>query len=191
MIKYFFTALLSLSLLPGLALAEKADSAKPIHVSAGSLLLKDLEREAIYTGHVLLRQGTLRLSGDQLKISENARGYRILTLTGDKATMLQRRDAKTPGVEEWMYGEAESITYTESNGQIQLKKRAKVEHRENGQVKDMTEGDYLLYDSIRSRTIIEGGSSGRAHAVIAPKKSSSVQEPQSTQLHRADQLSKQ
>lgn len=189
MTKIFFPILLALSFIPGISSAEKADSTQPISVTAGSLQLNNIEREAIYTGHVVLQQGTLRLTGEQLKISENARGYRVLVLTGKKATMLQRRDEKQPGIEEWIYGEAERIVYTESNGQILLTKRARVEHRENNLVKDMTEGDSLLYDAIRSRTIIQGTSSNRAHAVIAPKKSSSTSITTTTRLQQANELS--
>ena len=91
------------------------------------------------------------------------------TLTGQLATFRQRRDQKVKGVEEWISGKAEQIVYEEQTGIVTLTGQALVERSENGIVKDRARGSKIVYDTIRSRTIIQGSNGGRASTVIAPR----------------------
>lgn len=168
--KKLLLSAIALGLFSTLCVAETADQNKPITVQADTFMADEIKQKATYRGRVDVRQGTLHMTGNQLDLSENAKGYKKMVLTGKLATFRQRRDAKVPGVEEWIYGEAQTITYDETNGHVTLKKDAKVQRLENGVVKDQTQGSEIVYDTYRSRTIIKGSKDGRASTVIAPRK---------------------
>ena len=166
--KWFITSL-ALALSSTMALADATDREKPISVESSSFKADQVNQVATYVGNVVVRQGTLKMTGANLVITENAKGYRQMELTGKNAQFRQRRDPQVKGVEEWFQAEAERIVYEESNGIITLYQNAKVARTENGIVKDQTEGSRIVYDSHRSRTIIQGSSGGRASTVIAPR----------------------
>lgn len=162
-----FTLLLALAV-PAVY-AESKDREKPIEVQANHFYGDELKQTATYTGSVRVDQGTMRLTGQKLVLQETASGYRKGTLTGQLATFRQRRDQKVKGVEEWISGKAEQIVYEEQTGIVTLTGQALVERSENGIVKDRARGSKIVYDTIRSRTIIQGSNGGRASTVIAPR----------------------
>ena len=162
-----FTLLLALAV-PAVR-AESKDREKPIEVQANHFYGDELKQTATYTGSVRVDQGTMRLTGQKLVLQETASGYRKGTLTGQLATFRQRRDQKVKGVEEWISGKAEQIVYEEQTGIVTLTGQALVERSENGIVKDRARGSKIVYDTIRSRTIIQGSNGGRASTVIAPR----------------------
>ena len=114
----------------------------------------------------------MRLTGQKLVLQETATGYKKGTLTGNLATFRQKRDPKVKGVEEWVSGRAQQIVYEEQTGIVTLTGQALVQRSENGVVKDSARGNKIIYDTIRSRTIIQGNSGGRASTVIAPRSNS-------------------
>ncbi len=174
----------------GAAMADSTDRQKPISIEASSFKANQVEQIAIYTGKVSVRQGTLYMTGDRLEITESAKGYRQMVLTGNNATFRQRRDPRIKGLEEWMEAEARQIVYEESSGIITLKKNARVARTENGIVKDQTEGSRIVYDTVRSRTIIQGTTSGRAKTVIAPRaKTSPSADAPATKLNSSTKIS--
>ena len=162
-----FTLLLALAV-PAVH-AESKDREKPIEVQANHFYGDELKQTATYTGSVRVDQGTMRLTGQKLVLQDSASGYRKGTLTGQLATFRQRRDQKVKGVEEWISGKAEQIVYEEQTGIVTLTGQALVERSENGIVKDRARGSKIVYDTIRSRTIIQGSNGGRASTVIAPR----------------------
>ena len=152
-----------------LAQAETKDREQPIEIQADHFFGDEIKQIATYTGSVRVDQGTMRLTGQKLILQETSTGYRKATLTGNVATFRQRRDQKVKGVEEWIAGQAQEIVYEERTGIVTLTGKAVVERSENGIVKDRTRGNKIVYDTVRSRTIIQGSSSGRASTVIAPR----------------------
>ena len=147
--RIFFTALV-LSLIVPLAQAETQDRQKPIEIQADHFFGDEIKQEAVYTGSVRVDQGTMRLTGQKLVLVESAAGYR-------------------KGTQEWVSGRAQEIVYEERTGIVTLTGKAVVERSENGVVKDRARGNKIVYDTIRSRTIIQGNSGGRASTVIAPR----------------------
>jgi lipopolysaccharide export system protein LptA len=133
--KWFITSLV-LALSSSIALADASDKEKPISVEATSFKANQVDQIATYSGNVVVRQGTLKMTGAKLIITENAKGYRQMELTGKKAQFRQRRDPSTKGIEEWFEAEAQRIVYEEASGIITLYQNAKVARTENGIVKD-------------------------------------------------------
>ena len=84
----------------GSANAETADRSKPIEINADNFQGDEVQQVAIYTGRVEVHQGTLEILGDKLTVTISPKGYRTITVTGNPVRMKERRDPKTPGVEE-------------------------------------------------------------------------------------------
>ena len=113
---WFFCALGLLSF--GTAHAETADSEQPIQIFSDKFDGDDVKQVAIYTGDVAVHQGTLEIHGNKLVLTVDPQGYRHAVMTplkGKLVTFKQRRDQKTPGVEEWMHGKGDKITYNLTN----------------------------------------------------------------------------
>ena len=162
---WFFCALGLLSF--GTAHAETADSEQPIQIFSDK-----------FDGDVAVHQGTLEIHGNKLVLTVDPQGYRHAVMTplkGKLVTFKQRRDQKTPGVEEWMHGKGDELTYDEKRNVLILTHRAEVARSENGVLKDESKGDKITYNLTNSTAIIDGnkakGPSGRVSTVIAPRDS--------------------
>lgn len=188
--KKWIISSLVLALSSTMAFADATDREKPISVEASSFKADQVNQVATYIGNVIVRQGTLQMNGNKLVITENAKGYRQMELFGKNASFRQRRDPQTKGIEEWFEAQAQRIVYEESNGIITLYQNAKVARTENGIIKDQTEGNRIVYDSRRSRTIIQGSAGGRASTVIAPRnKTNTPTEAPATKLNSSTKIS--
>jgi lipopolysaccharide export system protein LptA len=172
--------------------ADSSDSEQPIQIYADKFDGDDVKQIAIYTGNVAVHQGTLELHGNKLTLTIDPQGFRhgVMTpLAGELVRFKQRRDPKTPGIEEWMHGEGEQLTYNEKTNQLILTKRAKVSRLENGKLMDKSAGERITYNLTDSTAQMDGdkskGTSGRVSTVIAPRNDKPA--PQ-TQKNEAVQL---
>ena len=117
-----FAAALTL-MLPMISFAESGDSDKPVQIFSDKFDGDDVKQVAIYTGNVAVHQGTLEIHGAKLVLSIDPQGFRHAVMTPEKGKLVrfkQRRDQQTPGVEEWMHGEGDKLTYNEKSNQLIL-----------------------------------------------------------------------
>lgn len=159
------------------ALAETADKTKPIQVNADRLDADELKQTAVYSGQVRVTQGTMQITGARLELREDPEGYRTAVVTvptGGFVTFRQRQDPKTPGVEEWVTGEGEKLVYDERADRVTLSTRAKLRRLENGEQRDETAGEVIVYDLRNARSTVDGKSAGtpagRVSTIIAPRR---------------------
>jgi lipopolysaccharide export system protein LptA len=160
------------ALLTGGAAAERADRYKPTHVEADRMLYDDLKQVNVFTGSVVLTQGSIRLSGDRLVLQQDPEGYQYGTATGRLATFRQKRD----GIEEWIEGWGEEIHYDGQTETVRMTGRAKVRRLEGPRVVDEIDGAIIVYDSRSEQYLVEGGAAnaasaagGRVKVVIQPR----------------------
>lgn len=93
-------ALLALLLcLPGAAWALKSDRDKPMHIEADNVELDDQSGVSVYRGDVVITQGTMRITGDQVTVytTPDAKLKRAVSV-GQPATYKQRPDDKPEDV---------------------------------------------------------------------------------------------
>ena len=83
--------------------AERADRQKPIHVESDRMHADDIKQVAVFTGRVVVTQGTFTLCADEVTIHEDKAGNQFGTAVGNPATFREKRD----GVDEWIEGEAQ------------------------------------------------------------------------------------
>ncbi len=152
-----------------IAQAEKADKDKPIEIEADTVTVNDAKKTSIYTGSVIVTQGTLVIHADKLVVREDAIGFQHSTSYGEPTTFKQKREGK----DEYMEGSAQRIEYDGRMDKIQLYTKAWVKRAE-----DIVHGDYIMYDANAEYSEVIGGGpksatsatpTGRVKAIIQPK----------------------
>lgn len=171
---WFLLSCLSLAL-TGTAWAEKADRDKDVEVSADHVTIDDLNQITLFTGHVVLVKGSMRLSGERVEQRQDERGYQhyfIVAQEGGLASFQERRDATQPGVESTVEGVGERVEYDDQSGKLVLVHRALVKRSDNGEQREMASGERIVYDSRHDTYEVDGrtadGQNGRVHLVIPP-----------------------
>ena len=130
--------LVVLLLLSTLSLAEKADRDKPIEIESDTMSMDDTKNVSIYTGDVILTQGTLIIKADELIVREDNQGFQHSTSTGNPTSFKQKRE----GVEEYIEGIGQRIEYDGHMDKVHIYRNAIVK-RGN----DTVMGDYIIYDA--------------------------------------------
>jgi lipopolysaccharide export system protein LptA len=173
MIRPHCLLMLVVGLAPSLAGAERADRNQPTLIVADHQTVDDLKQISVFTGHVVLTKGTIRVTGERMEYREDPEGYQYAVVTAGEdstATFHQRRDPTHPGVEETIDGVAERIEYDNRADTVKLFTRAVVRRFENGCMRDEFTGDRITYDARNSHYDLTGsGPDTRVHARIAPR----------------------
>lgn len=150
------------------AWALPSDRDQPIRIQADSAELDDRQGVAVYRGDVIITQGTLKITGDTVTITQTASGdIDVFTSVGNLAYYEQK-----PAVDKDIvkaYGK--TIQYFASNERIVLIDQAKVIQEGN-----TFEGEKIVYDT-RRQIVNAGRATGgnvstqrpRIDMVIQPK----------------------
>ena len=137
----------------------------------------------------------MKLLGARLELRITPKGYRQATVTGSPARFKQQRDPnpKTPNIDEWIHAQASRIVYDEETDTITLTGGAKLSRTENGQQKDMTQGQQLVYDMRYARSVVDGGvvdgKRQRVTTIIAPRTNKNPAPRDGAALSSAESLS--
>lgn len=127
--------------------ALPSDRDQPIRVQADSAELDDKQGVAVYRGDVVITQGTLKITGDTVTITQNAQGdIDVFTSVGKPAYYEQKPSADKQIVK--AYGL--TIQYFAANERIVLIDQAKVVQEGN-----TFEGEKIVYDT--QRQIVNAG----------------------------------
>jgi lipopolysaccharide export system protein LptA len=168
MVRHFFISFLFM-LLATSAFAEKADKEKPIEIEADTVTVNDAKKVSVYTGNVIVTQGTLLIKADKLVVREDESGFQHSSSYGTPTTFKQKREGK----DEYMEGAALRIEYDGRMDKVQLYTKAWVKKGD-----DIVHGDYIMYDANAEYSEVIGGGpksatpatpSGRVKAIIQPK----------------------
>nr|WP_298172311.1 lipopolysaccharide transport periplasmic protein LptA [uncultured Pseudomonas sp.] len=174
-----FPLLLSLGIALGSAgaWALPSDREQPIRVQADTAELDDKQGVAVYRGDVVITQGTLKITGDKVTITQNAQGdIEVFTAVGKPAYYEQKPAADKQIVK--AYGL--TIQYFAANERIVLIDQAKVIQEGN-----TFEGEKIVYDT--QRQIVNAGRANgvnlttprpRIDMVIQPKNPPAEQQAQ-------------
>lgn len=150
------------------AWALPSDRDQPIRIQADSAELDDKQGVAVYRGDVIITQGTLKITGDTVTITQTASGdIDVFTSVGNLAYYEQK-----PAVDKDIvkaYGK--TIQYFASNERIVLIDQARVIQEGN-----TFEGEKIVYDT-RRQIVNAGRATGdnvstprpRIDMVIQPK----------------------
>jgi lipopolysaccharide export system protein LptA len=166
--------------------AEKADRSKPWVVEADRDGVIDLQRQVlVYSGNVVITQGTMVLRAERVEMRELPDGYRAasaLGQAGKPASWRQRRD----GVDETVEGTADRIEFDGRADTLRFIGNGAVRRLRNGSVADEITGAQILWDNAAEVFKVEGGVStatnpgGRVRAVLSPRVEPAASTPPAT-----------
>ena len=177
---------------PG-AHAEKADRGKPMSVtSAGQAPdVVDLKKHsAVFTGDVVITQGTLEIHADRVEVSEDPDGQRLGYAFGSAtkpATFRQKRD----GLDEYSEGDAQRIEYDSAANRVRFVGAAHLRMLKGTMVTDQASAALITYDTATDTVKLGAGTSegaaassagGRTTVVFTPKPPSSAPAPKPLEL---------
>lgn len=151
--------------------AEKTDAQKPIEISADRGTLDQAKGVTVWRGNVIMNQGTLHATADEVTVTQDAQGHQTLHGVGSLATFRQKLDAK-PGNTGPTYvdGVARVVDYTSSTNTVVLTGSARVTRG-----KDVVNGDKIIYNTqTEIYNVVSTGepgspTKGRVTVIIQPK----------------------
>lgn len=145
--------------------AEKADKTKPVNLEADTVTMDDINKTSVYSGNVILIQGTLVLRADQVQARQNDQGLQSVTAIGRQVAFRQ----KLEGREEYLEGYADRMEFDNVTSQLELIGNARLRR---GQ--DELRGAQISYNGNTEFYKVVGqlnaqSPAGRVRAVIRPK----------------------
>lgn len=140
--------------------ALPSDRDQPIRIQADTAELDDKQGVAVYRGDVIITQGTLKITGDTVTITQTASGdIDVFTSVGNLAYYEQK-----PAVDkEIVKAYGKTIQYFSSNERIVLIDQAKVIQEGN-----TFEGEKIVYDT-RRQIVNAGRATGNNVSMPRPR----------------------
>ncbi|GAB6069539.1 hypothetical protein JCM30760_06360 [Thiomicrorhabdus hydrogeniphila] len=99
------------------------DEQQPVNIIADSLLASEKTGKSVYTGNVVITQGSLTLKGDKVNISHPKNQLTRVIATGNPATFKRYSQVD----QAWLKGKAQKIEYNVLNKTVLLIGNALVE----------------------------------------------------------------
>ncbi|MBL8331014.1 MAG: lipopolysaccharide transport periplasmic protein LptA [Rubrivivax sp.] len=180
--KFLSALLLSGALLAPVALAEKADRAKPMVIDADKPGTLDLQRQVVvFNGNVAITQGTLSLRAERIEVRDSKEG-RTANAIGSperQASYRQKRDV----LNEWVEGSADRIEFDTRTDTLTFIGNASVRRLRGTEVADEITGNSIVWDNKADLFSVTGGvpsaanPAGRIRAVLAPRAEAAASGP--------------
>jgi lipopolysaccharide export system protein LptA len=162
--------------------AERADRDKPMHIAADALRHDEAQQATVITGNVVIQKGTISLRGQQALVRQAPDGSQHSTLTastGDRAFFRQKRE----GVDEWVEGLAQRLTYDSRTDTVRLEGAAVLRRLKGTQLNDETTGQIIVYSgqtevfTVDGAAAMSGQGGGRVRAMLTPVRQTGVPDP--------------
>ncbi len=158
------------------ALAQPSDREQPMLIEADALQHDQAGQVSVFTGNVVITQGTLVLRGQRAELRQDAQGNQSGVLQGapgQRAFFRQQR----PGLNELLEGEALRIEYDAATGNLRLVDQAVLRRLRDGALSDQASGSLIVVNRLTERFTVDGGPAartpenpaGRVRALITPR----------------------
>ena len=134
-----------LSLLTGLALAEKADQDKPLIINADSVLINEVEQKYKLQGDILLIKGSIVVTGDKGDILVDPEGYQFIEVRGDAKSLATFRQRREGSANEFMQSFGNDVNYNGKQEVLILLGDASMKRSLNMQMRDHLRGGKIEY----------------------------------------------
>jgi len=151
-------------------LAERADRDKPVHLESDRAIVKNTglsnnqNRVSVFTGNVVLTQGTMIIRSDKMEIEEDKDGFQNFTAYGNLVSYRQKSEGKNEYVEGW----GERMKFDNRADKVEFFKQARLRRGA-----DEVHGGYISYNSTTEFFQVNNGtntnSKNRVRAVIQQK----------------------
>ncbi|MDD7805434.1 MAG: lipopolysaccharide transport periplasmic protein LptA [Endozoicomonas sp. (ex Botrylloides leachii)] len=159
-------AILAIMLAPAIAIALPSDRYQKIEVVSNSASLDSKKGISIYSGNVIMTQGSIRLTGDTITLynDKNNEITRIIA-QGKRAFYEEKLEGKRGKAKAW----GNTIKYNVTDHRVDLLQQAEL-----SQDGDLFKGEAIHYDLATQRVNATGqpagtSAKGRVHMIIQPK----------------------
>ncbi len=141
-------------------------------IEADALRHDDARQISVFTGNVVITQGSLQIRGAEVEISRNAQGQQRGIITGNPAFFRQQRS----GLNEFIEGQALRIEHDGQADAVRLIGNAVLRRFLDARLNDETSGNLITYNNRDGMFTVEGGAAsrtpanplGRVRAMITP-----------------------
>ena len=175
---------MALAALSPSAQAEKADRGKEMSITsdgnnAGVVDLKN--HNAVFTGNVIITQGTLQIRADRVEVSQDPDGNQLGFAFGSAAkpaTFHQKRD----GTDEYSEGDSQKIEYDSAANRVRFVGAAHLRMLKGTVVTDRADAALITYDTATDTIKLGSGDTasgttqsttgGRTTVIFTPRASS-------------------
>ncbi len=151
------------------AYALDSDRDQPIRIQADAAMVNDNAGTSTYRGNVVIRQGTLLVTADEVEIfTRDEAVIQIIAKTDRDSSELAHYEQQTNADADMVYANARKITYLVQEDRLHLAGNARLQ-----QIEDVFTGELLYYDVARGIVNLSAGSNpgDRVNMTITPKKS--------------------
>jgi lipopolysaccharide export system protein LptA len=151
-------------LLPALAMALPEDKNSPIHIEADEAVRDEKTGQTLYRGNVRIRQGSLKISADEVTLYHiNTQADKIVA-EGAPARMQQQRTLES----ETMHAEGRIIEYYKEEERVHIREEAKLEQGGSTVRSDSIEY-FINQELVKATTDADAtGNTRRVEVVIPP-----------------------
>lgn len=170
--RLLWASLLALTL-PAAALYaqnSKGDRNQPLVVEADGATYTDITQTSVFTGNVVLKQGSMAITADHVETIIDPEGYQYATATMEKGRLV-KFSQKREGSDEVMKAQGSKLIYDGKQNLVVLSNKAQMQrYNAAGKLLDQINGDELVYNQLtevfESRPV--PGVPGRTRVVITP-----------------------
>jgi lipopolysaccharide export system protein LptA len=158
-----------LTLHPTFSSALESDREQPISIQADAAIVDEANGSSVYKGNVIITQGTLEVTANEVEIFTAAGEVIQIIATTDKGSeVLAHYQQQINEAMEMVVADAQKITYLIQEDRLHLSGDARLQ-----KVMDVFTGQLLSYDLERGIVNLNSlGGSDRVKMTITPKKSS-------------------
>lgn len=149
-------------LLPTAAQALDSDREKPIHVNADQVSIQEKKGISVYTGDVILTQGTLTITGDKMTVYHKNQELKKIIAVGKPATYEELPEGET----EKIHARSRRMEYVATSEIFIFTQEA---HLWQGTDRSIS-GERIEYDRINNGMQASNEGKGRVNAVFTPRK---------------------
>jgi len=149
--------------------AKSSDKDAPLHIEADQVEMREKDSISIYTGHVKITKGSLKITGNNIIIKSRNGKLQLIKINGKPATFFQLND-----LGEEVRAESYQMDYRANSGLLELKEKALLVKSQN-----RFSSQHIIYDT--QKDIVKAGNDEqspdnqqppRVKITINPKKDS-------------------
>ncbi len=156
--------------------AETKDRLQAMTIDADRVSVDELKKTSLFTGHVVMTQGTLVVKADKVSFRQTESGEFFVTATGKPINFRQKQDNSPDYVEAY----AEQLEFDSKADQLHLMRQAVLRHG-----KDEVRGESITYNMQTQQYEVTGGKSAsdvnaagnRVRLVIQPRVKAATEVP--------------
>lgn len=162
------TLLLILAILAPEIRALESDNEQPIRIQADAAMVDENQGTSIYRGNVIITQGTLEVTADEVEIfTAESTVVQIIAKADKGSEQLAHYRQQVNAEKDMVFADARKITYLVQEERLHLAGNARLQ-----QIEDVFKGELLYYDLARGIVNLSStGGSDRVNMTINPKKS--------------------